>query len=219
MQNAVSPRCETTLRADALSDAGTALGRIDRFRSALVLKMHDTASYGPAIAGFAGVDKRTGLDIVRLPGSEQTDFLRHATRHKVFDLVIGTFELHHLDEIERRYVTDEIGRLLTPGGAFLVADYTLPNLPDAAAFEPFVTSTNERENIDSYGGIRPWYAAHAGWTAETIEGLVAGAGLSHAVSRYIPGHSALAVSSDDPSVTTEISRGLDKYACYVTPRS
>jgi SAM-dependent methyltransferase len=217
--NAVSPRCETTLRADALSDAGTALGKIDRFRSALVLKMHDTASYGPAIAGFAGVDKRTGLDVVRLPGSEQTHFLRHATRHKVFDLVIGAFELHHLDEVERRYVADEIGKLLTPGGAFLVADYTLPNLPDAAAFEPFVTSTNERVNIDSYGGIRPWYGAHAGWTAETIEELVAGAGLSHSASRSIPGHSALAVSSDDPSVATEIGRELDKYARYVTQRS
>lgn len=207
-------RSLTTLRVDALSSVGMALGRIDRFRSALVLKMHDTPTYGSSIAGLAGIDKRKELREVRLPCTAQTEFLREATRRAAYDLVIASFELHHVDPHEERFVAEEIGKVLRPGGAFIVADYTLPDA-DPADFGPLATSANERTNIDAYGGIERWYRAHAGWTVDRLKRLACDAGKAHVLARPIPGHAGLAVASDDPMVAVEAGQALRQFARFV----
>lgn len=190
---------ESTRRVSSLSAVAFALKDANRFRSALVLKMHDTTTYGTYMANTMGVDWRRNMRVMDLPTANQTEALRTVTRDRCFDLIIATFELHHLDAIEAPYFANEVGASLAPGGAFLVADYTLPDIrTDECGL--FITTDNERLNALSYGGAENWYKAHSGWTADRLKDMAACTGATHAMSEAIPGHAALAAASDDPAV-------------------
>jgi SAM-dependent methyltransferase len=72
---------------------------------------------GGGAAGAAEIDLREGGMLEGLAAA--------AERGERFDVVLASLSLHHLSEAEKARAVEAVGRVLAPGGAFVICDIFL----------------------------------------------------------------------------------------------
>ena len=193
-------------RTNALIELSNAYSRSNAFGRALFLTMHDTPSFGSAIANIA-VDDSRNVERLALPKTEIAEAIQNATRWRTFDLIVAAFELHHLSPTENEKVCEAIGKATTSEGTFVIADYALPTV-DPEQYEPFIVSNTERNNVLRYGGLQQWFGAHYGWNRDRLANMAYATYKPYVMSESLPGHAAMAVATGDQRIIAATKAAL-----------
>jgi L-threonylcarbamoyladenylate synthase len=114
--------------ARRILDLGTGTGETAR----LLLDRHPDAS-------LVGIDENEGMLSVakgRLPASQvqlRAGRIEEPLPDGPFDLVVSALAVHHLHDADKAELFGRVGRVLAPGGVFVLGDVIVPVDPSAAA--------------------------------------------------------------------------------------
>lgn len=119
--------------------------------------------------------------------------LAHQGRQQ-YNMIIGLYELHHLNPDHLPAIMESISRITTHVHIF--ADYTLRSVSDESA-RASITGGNERKMIDRYGSLENWLDSHRTFEGTEITHSIASSSFDSAAQMRLSQTRLMAMGAHD----------------------